>query len=270
MNKTILLAGKNGEDAGHFADGLQLTSRLVAVTGKLAMNAPAAKKTVAERKADLVAFDEEKSRQAETGICSFEWNKGSSLSARNIVLETENYFGALDEAVLYFDEEFFSSKTGVLDAEEIARSTDEYVLGYEYLTSELLSYYEKKYRGVPRTLVFLLRECPTACDVLHSPSLKNGKTAVASPTVAAAASAFTAFAENIAAVYGSEPYVQIILVRGDSTMEEARREETLAKWLCSYMETVKADEKYSAKKACQWVKPGARKAGSGVFGLFRK
>ena len=273
MSRTILLAGKNGSECEDFADGLLLSSRQVALTGKNTISESGAKKTQAERKAEVLAFDEEKTQQAETGVCTFEWNKSSSLSSRSIVLETENYFGGIDEAVLYFDEEYFASKSGTIDAEEISRSADELILGYQYLASEVLSRYERKYEDKPRTLVFLIKECPSLSDAVISPALKNGKNQIASPIVAAAASAFTSFAENIAALYADENFVNVILVRGDINNEESKREEKLAKWLCSYIDSLEDEkQRLSAKKSVQWIKPGAKKS-SGFnmgFNLFKK
>ncbi len=268
MSKTILLAGKDSEDCGKFTDGLLLSSRQAAVTGKINAVDWDSKKTQSERKADTEAFDEEKTKQAESGLCSFEWIKSSALSARNIVLETENYFSSIDETLLYFDEEFFASRSGKVDAEEIARTCDEMILGFQYLTYEILSRYERKFNGSPRTLVFILKECPSVVDVFRSPGLRDGKTAVASPVISAAAGAFTSFAENIAAAYGDESYINIILVRGDSSMEETKREETFSKWLCSYMDEIESGQKLSAKKSVQWVKPGSRK--SSGFNFFRR
>lgn len=105
-------------------------------------------------------------------------------------------------------------------------------------------------------------------DAVRSPALRGGAGSVASPLVAAAAGAFVAFAENIAAVYGDCEYVNIVLVRGDRGMETSKTDDVLAKWLGSYLDSVDGlKNKLTAKKSIQWAKPGAKNPGG--FTLFR-
>ncbi|MCR5217822.1 hypothetical protein [Treponema sp.] len=271
MSKTVLIAGKNSGDIDRFSDGLLSFSRQVVETDAISFpEVKTGRKTIAEKKAELAAFEEEKEIQSQSGICTFEWNKASALSARNLVLQAENFFERVDEAVLYFDEEFYASSAEKMDAAEISRTCDELILGFEYLATEILSRFERKYEDKPFSLVFLLKEGPNLLDVLRSPAIKNGTVAIASPLVAAAAAAFTSFAENIAALYGDESYVNIVLVRGDASMEEAKKDDSLAKWLAPFLDSLdELKSKLTAKKSAVWIKPGSKKAGGG-FSLFRK
>lgn len=271
MSKTVLIAGKNSGEVDRFSDGFVFYSRQIVETEALSFSEEkTVRKTIAEKKAELAAYEEEKTVQSKSGLCTFEWNKASSVSTRNLVLQAENFFEKVDEAVLYFDEEYYASLAGKIDAAEIAKTCDELILGFQYLTLELLSRFEKKYEGKAFTLVFLLKEGPNLLDVLRSPAIKNGTVAVASPLVAAAAAAFTSFAENIASLYGDEAYVNILLVRGDSSMEEAKKDETLSKWLAPFLDSLdELKTKLTAKKSSVWIKPGSKKAGGG-FSLFKK
>lgn len=276
MSKTILVAGKNSNDGEKFSDGLAFTSRKVVMTEREDNyidsdedNLSLKKKTIAERKAEVEAFEEEKKLQSQTGICTFPWNPSSALSARNLVLQTENFFEKMDEAVLYFDEEYFASNAQPFEPEEIARSCDELILGFQYLTSEIINRFERKNNSSePGSLVFLIKEGPCALDALKSPAVKNGSVPIASPLVAAAAAAFTSFAENICAVYSKEEFLNIYLVRGDSTFDEARKDDTIGKWLGNYLDAAESSNG-KQKKNFQWIKIGAKPSGSG-FSLFRK
>lgn len=260
MEKTILVAGKDMPSGSKFAEGLSFTNRNVLITGT-----DVDLQTVSENSTEEVA---EKIKAAK-GVTSVEWNRGSSISARTLVLETENAYEKMDEAALYFDEEYFSSIAGKIDATECSRTCDDLISGYMYLALEVLSRFEKKNSsGVPGKLVFILKEGPCMADMVRAPILRNGSSSIASPLVAAAAGAFTYFAENIAAVYGDMPYVNIVLVRGDNGMEVAKTDDSLAKWLGSYLDSVDdLKHKLTSKKSISWIKPGTKSASS--FSLFK-
>ena len=213
-----------------------------------------------------ISDEEEKNLEAKSGICTIEWNKSSPLSARSLVLQTLTIFNRMDEAVLYFDEEWFASKAEKMDSEEIARGCDEMIAGYQYLALEIISSFQKRDASEgPGTLVFLLKETPSRIDVLHSPALKDGLSAIASPLVSAGKAAFASFAENLAAVCSDSIFVNIVLIRGDNSMEGFRRDDETGRWLCTYLNSMDASK--SGKKA-QWVKPGAKP--SSGFKLFKR
>lgn len=257
----MLVAGKDLPAGSKFAEGASFASRSVMMTG-VAVDIPA-----------VQAEDGSESSQKELpvmGIASAEWNRASSLSARTLILQTENTYDKLDEVVLYFDEDYFASIAGKTEIGECAQTCDNLILGYQFLTLETLARFEKKNAGgaVPGKLVFLLKEGPCMIDALRSPTLRSGATSVATPLVASAAAAFTSFAENIAAVYGDMEYVNIVLVRGDKSNEFVKTDDALAKWLGTYLDAVDdLKSKLTAKKSMQWTKPGAKNPGG--FSLFK-
>ncbi len=272
MAKTILVAGKDMPFGESFVDGLSSTGRNIVVTRaetEAEELKALEKKTAAEKKAEAAAIEEAEAREASSGIFSVAWNRPSSVSARTLVLQAENAYGSLDEAVLYFDEDFYASNAEKTDAAECVRGCDELIVPYQVLALEVLARYEKKYDGTkPFTLVFMLKEGPSVADSVRSPAIKNGQNAIASPVVSAAAAAFATFAENIAAVYGDASYVNIVLVHGDGSNEIARNDSSLASWLSEFMDSVSSlKTKLNAKKSLAWNKVGAKSAGG--FSLFR-
>lgn len=247
----MLIAGKDVPAGNDFAEGLLDSSRNVVITG-----------TGAD-----VELSEEKEASESRKAVTLAWNKASSLSARSIILQTETSFDKLDETVLYFDEEMYAGLAQKMDPSECSRTADELILGFQYVALEALARYERKRNGeLPGKLVFLIEECPNMMDAVRSPVLRSGTKAIASPLIASAAGAFTSFAENIAAAYGDAPFVNIVLVRGEKSGEMAK-DDSLAKWLASYLDSVdELKHKLTAKKSIQWVKPGAKSAGG--FSLF--
>ena len=256
----MLVAGKDMPSGGKFAEGLTFTNRNILITGT-DIEIP--------ESSNASDGDDLEKGSIKAGVKSVEWNKSSSLSARTLILQAENTYDRIDEAVLYFDEEYFASIAEKMDAAECSRTCDDLISGYMYLTLEILSRFEKKNSsGTPGKLVFLLKEGPCMVDALRAPVLRNGSNSIASPLVAAAAGAFASFAENIAAVYGDTEYVNIVLVRGDNGMEVAKADDSLAKWMGSYLDSVDGlKHKLTAKKSISWIKPGAKSAGG--FSLFK-
>src|SRR5574344_655537 len=264
MVKTMLVAGKELPAGNKFVDAITFTGRNVVATGT------ESEVEISSEQENDTDDDTAQKIQSAKGFTAVEWNRASSLSARTLVLQTENAFDSMDEVVLFFDEPYFASLAAKMDAGECSRACDELISGFQYLTLEVIARFEKKRAGGsnPGKLVFLLQEGPCMVDALRSPLLRNGSTAIASPLVAAAAGAFASFAENIAAVYGDLDYISIVLVRGDHGMESAKSDDVLAKWLGAYLDAVdQLKSKLTAKKSIQWVKPGT-KSPSG-FSLFK-
>lgn len=252
----MLIAGKDSPVGNEFAEGILLSQRNVVLTGNGMEMSAASENTQS---------DEE---PVNTKVNTIIWNKPSSLSARTLILQAENAFGSLDETVLYFDEDLYASLAQRMDPSECSRTADEMILGYEYLTLEVLTRYEKKKLNgdKPGKLVFLIEECPNMMDAIRSPVIRSGTKNIASPLIASAAAAFTSFAENIAAAYGDAPFVNIILIRGERVGDYVS-DGPLAKWLASYLDSVDdLKNKLSSKKSIQWIKPGVKSAGG--FSLF--
>lgn len=273
MSNTILIAGKNMPEAGNFSDGVAFSGRNIIVTGNISDSEETKRLTIAERKANQAAYEEEKAQEAKSGICTIEWNKSSPLSARSLVLQTTTIYGHMDEAVLYFDEEWYAAKAEKMDSEEIVRGCDEMIAGYEYLALEIINCFQRRETSEGRgRLVFLLKETPDRIDVLRNPAVKDGLSPVASPLVAAGAAAFASFAENLAAVCSDSIFVDVICIRGDGSMEGFRRDDETGRWLCSYLDSFESPDK-SSRRDVQWVKPGEKpraESSHKKFGFFRK
>ena len=248
-----MIAGKNLPDGADLVDGAEVKMRSVAVT------APKGAKPAST-----------------PNISAFEWTRTSPISARSLVLDAETEFGKIDEAVLYFDEGYYATKFSLLTPQECSESIDEMILGYQYLALEILSRFEKKYsmrsgleeeKAPAPKLAFLIKTCASECDVSKDVRLKAITPMAAGPFVAAASAAFTAFAENIAAIYGGREYVTVLLAHGDQNIEVAKRDRSLSEWICSYMDEVdKLKAKLSLKQSLNWIKAGAKGPG---FSLFR-
>lgn len=247
MSKTILVAGKDMPNGMKLAEGLEATERKVAVSA--AMN----------------ESDDTDQVGALNGTLTVEWNRASPVSARAFVLSAETVCSNIDEAVLYFDEELYTSISGKLDSEECLKCSDSMVLGYQYLSIVLLERFERKRSAEnPGTLVFVLRKSYDCADVERTPSLRNGMNSMASPVISAAAASFEAFAENIAALYGDSEYANIVLVKIEADQDTS--DETVGKWIGEYLDEL---GNAKAKKSVQWVKPGVKAkpaAGRGFFG----
>lgn len=259
-------------EASGLADGIAFSGRNIIVTGNVADSEETRRLTIAERKANQAAYEEEKAQEAKSGMCTIEWNKSSPLSARSLVLQTATIFGRMDEAVLYFDEELYASKAEKMDSEEIVRGCDEMVAGYQYLALEVLNAFQRRETADGKgKLVFLLKETPDRIDVLRNPAVKNGLSPIASPLVASGAASFAAFAENMAAVCSDSIFVDVVLVRGDGTMEGFRRDDETGRWLGNYLEQMSTTDS-SERKEVQWIRPGEKPkaAPQKKFGFFRK
>lgn len=245
-----------------FADSLTQSGRRVVVCGNPndeISNDP----ETAERQQKLMDMA--------SGVSTVQWNRGSPISARTLILNAESVFETLDEVVLYFDEELYASRANQVDIQECSKGSSDMILSYQYLTLEALNRFKaRKTADNPGTLIYLLKEGPSAADAVRAPSLRNGAYSIASPVVAAAATAFMAFAENIAAIYGDLPYLNVLMVRGDKSMETVANEASLAKWLTYYTDSyLEQKNKKNVRATLNWVRPGTKLQASG-FSLFGK
>ena len=64
MSKTILIAGKNMPEAGNFTYGIAFSGRNIIVSGNIADSEVTIRLTIAERKANQAADEEEKAEEA--------------------------------------------------------------------------------------------------------------------------------------------------------------------------------------------------------------
>lgn len=245
MSKSILIAGKYLPEATNFADGAEIKMRSVAITD------PKISKDTAPV----------------SNIKMLPWTRPSPVAARTLILECERIFGKLDEVVLYFDESYFATKFHTLTMQNCSQTIDDALLGYQYLTLELLSRFEKNSEmnaslGKPQSvtrLVFLIKKSVNEFDIKKNPALRTDLPVPSNAFVAAAASAFVAFAENIAAIYNSKEYVEIILVSTDFENDAVKTDNALGQWLCDYLDELDTRKKrMSLKQELSWIKAGSK------------
>ena len=97
----------------------------------------------------------------------------------------------MDEAILFFDEEWYAVHSDKMDVHEISRSADEMITSYQTLALELLERFEKKNDGQIKNLVFFLKSIPSISAAQKMPALRNGSKSIASPLISSASSAFS-------------------------------------------------------------------------------
>ncbi len=260
MAKTILVAGKEMPAGSKFADGIALSGRSISITAPESED-DEDEESETDRNNLLIT--------EASGISLVEWHKSSPISSRTLIFSTEATFGKIDEAVLYFDTEWFASQEKALSNGECIRGCDELIMPFQCLALEILARFEKKNAsGTPGMLVFLFKETPDQVDSFRSPAMRSGGSSISSPVVAAAAAAFEIFAENMAVQFGNKSYVNILLARSGVENELSSSDMELGKWLCSYLDAFEATgAKFDAKTSLDWVKAGSR-YGAGGLKLF--
>lgn len=245
MEKTLLIAGKDLSSGSDFASGAALHNR----TAVLTTRAPEA--------------------DVRNGYQTVTWNRTSSISARTAVLSCVNKTTHLDEVVLEFDECRYATRFVTLNSSEIEVALDEMVLGYQYLTQELISKFKQHKFLSPENkyakIAFLHKTNTTLADTVASGSKASSSTA-SHPLVAAASAAFKAFAENVAASLLDSDCILPVLVLCDQNNELSRRDNALAVWLCEYFDSLDDPKKRpNNKQLVNWIKAGAKKSSFSWF-----
>lgn len=124
------------------------------------------------------------------------WNRSSPISAHSVIINAENYFGQIDGAVLFFDSLAYDKIFVHNTLDEFTRATDELILGYNYLTLELLRRFSDKNPG---KLFFVIQKQDTLADNLKNPPKQQTVQQNIGLITSIAQSAFRTFAENVAA-----------------------------------------------------------------------
>lgn len=234
MDKTILIAGKEFPFCDAFVNY-----------------------AVANRYNVMVTLSQtgENPRKPEPPVAEFIWNRSSPISARSLVLQTENTFKSLDCAFLIFDTASYVTDFERMSAETLSRGMDTLFAGYIYLCSELLDRFQKRGGGI---LCFILEKHPKLVDLAKSNAMPP-----AGPLVAAAEAAFKSFAENISARESANP-MNIHLIECPSGIDE---KVTLVPWLYSYLEKAAISPTMGVKNIARWVTPGTKfSSGRPFFG----
>ncbi|MDE7140763.1 MAG: hypothetical protein K2O09_08445 [Treponemataceae bacterium] len=247
MDRIMLLAGKDVPAGSEFAAAVSQKERVPVIT------APS----------DYAV------QQPESDYSAIPWNRSSALSARALLLHCLNMPQRLDEAVLIFDEPHIAAEYNHSNLTDNARIIDELIIGYHYVTQEILTRFEQKKTrdesNAAAKIVFLYKANSSQADAVANSAVRAGT--ISSPHVSAAAAAFKAFAENTAALHAENPNIYPVLVSCDVHTEVAHKDTTLASWLCDYLDSIDELKKRPApKQLVSWIKAGAKKAGG--FGLF--
>lgn len=244
MSKNVLIAGKDLPACADFASSLVLGGNNVALASS------------AESGSDYIP----------EGLSVIEWNKGSSVSARSVVLQAETKNGFCDDFIFYFDSAFFASKFKNFSNEICAQACDEMITSFQYLTIEALNRIQQ--HKTKSRLVFILKSQPSCRDTALSPNLKSIVENPSSPLVAAAEAAFANFAENVAVLSAADENLHVLLVSGDEGNEVMQKDSVFASWLNSYIDSCdNLKNKPGLKVAVNWVKAGAKNPGG--FALFK-
>lgn len=162
------------------------------------------------------------------------WNKASPISSRTNVLQVKNLFGEINKAILIFDSRDFMKFLN-FDVESISKAFDSMILGYSYLTAELLKLFSDQDFG---ELVFLLVDDENR---EKSPLEKMG---VAS---------FLALGEGIAFNKASKQLGVSLVKASVNTFENN------VEWFFSYLENTNSKKGATLPKyACRWIKEGSK------------
>lgn len=239
MGKNILIAGKDLPSCTDFAEKLSLSGCNVVVA-----TSPDAKES-------------RLSSEIKTAV----WNKSSAISARSVIIQAETFHNFTDDAILYFDAPQFSVQFGSLAADVCSPAFDAMILGFQYMTLELINRTEQ-HKSKSR-IIFILKTHPTIAD--SNRSAKRIVSAPANAIVASAEAAFATFAENIAAHVAENQCSSVLLVTGDTQNETMQKDSSLAEWLNNYVDML--DTKKDGQKSLAWIKAGAK--ASSAFAIFR-
>ncbi|MFW5689100.1 MAG: hypothetical protein ACOC1U_05935 [Spirochaetota bacterium] len=170
-------------------------------------------------------------------IATVSCNRRSALSARSIVLQAQNLYGRLEEAVIVFSPVRESVPFHESSIVSIENRTDAEVKGYLFLIRELVALFQKQRRG--RLAI----------------AVHTAETEVRSPLEAMSLGSFTAAAEALHSYYRNEA-LDVRLCRSTS--------DDLTGFAGFVAETLHAPAGRRART--EWVRFGAR---GGLFGRGR-
>lgn len=260
MGKLILFAGKELPAGNDMASGASFQGRQVLATSLIATEE------------DGPSPDENSSQNANPlglggksgGVQGLAWRRSSAISSRSLALKCENE-GGLDEAVLIFDEFYFTTKYRDLNNAQIL---EELIGSYQYLAQELISRFRRQPEKA-RKIVFIYKSNYSLCDGVNSSSVRSSGVELSNPMIAAAGGAFKAFAENVAATLAEGGGITPVLVNCDPANELSKRDSSLSVWLCEYLDAIDNLKKpLSPKQKVSWIKAGAKNpSGFGILGF---
>ena len=239
MGKVVLFAGKEYPDGYNLATTAVKHKRSVVITS---LNSPS----------------ENTDEHLPEGIKSIFWNKTSSLSARSLVLELENLYGQIDEAILIFDAAFFLPFFPMMNPEACSRASDNMITSYLFLSMEILNQFKKRRGG---TLIFMLKT-----SGFKESSHKSNQRNPVNVLIAAGESAFAGLAESTALNYIENESIKILLVKGEAESDDKR----FANWLFDSIDTPNSLFYKGDARTPQWIKLSSKVPKSFNFDKFFK
>jgi hypothetical protein len=122
-----------------------------------------------------------------------DWNPGSPISARALVLAAENRLGQVDEAILVCDPPSIRRAAADMDMANIEVLVNDHIKGWFFLVKDLATIFRKKEKG---TLALV---CPETSGT-------GGKDEIADLLAPAALASFRSLTHGLLAAAPSEPY----------------------------------------------------------------
>ncbi len=86
--------------------------------------------------------------EVEENLVPIPWNRTSSMSVHNVVLESVNRMDSIEEMVFLFQPTIDNKPIHELSLSQVESYIDTYVKGSIYLLREVLGYFQKRQRGV--------------------------------------------------------------------------------------------------------------------------
>ncbi|MCQ2591670.1 MAG: hypothetical protein MJ188_02705 [Treponema sp.] len=239
----ILLVGKELPDCLFLAEGLTKNNRKVfSITNEPAIS----------------------SNYEDEGIFTTNWNKGSAVSSRSLLIKAETVLPEINEYLIFFDTYYFAPKYDSDRSEMVAQAIDTMISGYQYFVNELL--YRLEQRKEKASVAFLIKSYPSKYETFQNSNKLNFHPT--STIVSAAQSAFISLAENTAILAGERDYLSVLLAKCEPNNELFTRERDLGQWVAQSLDTLEGlKNKQSTKQSATWIKAGA-KISSG-FSLFK-
>lgn len=238
----ILFIGKDLPDGLEIAESLSRSGRKVFCVSK--------------NEAEIANFEAE-------NISSATWNRTSAISALSLIIKAETKLENVDEALFYFDANYFATKFESDKTEEIANAVNIMISGYFYMISELLKRIDQKKEKI--AVAFLVKEYPSKFESCFSKSLAI---VPASSVVSAAQAAFVSAAENFSALVSDKNFLSVLLAKCPTGNEFYKNEKFIGEWIASSLDAIKSSKnRQTFKQSGSWNKVGGKI--SAGFSLFK-
>lgn len=182
------------------------------------------------------------------------WNRTSPISARSAIVQAENKFSKLNECLIIFDAKSFASEYTDCDIQGFSKAIDNMIVGYCYLTTELIKRFENQHGG---RIAFYLKQSPSYSTVTKQVTEKK----MLPLPVAMAQDAFKSFAENLTGQYISSIDVQTSLFCSDDEISDREA----ASWIFA---SLREQDLKETPNSMKWNRHGMKQGG--VFSIFRK